>query len=418
MVDLGDDIRESWDARQWIISILAFISIILSIVFWVLQIVAIIYARLYFAKQKNTERILNEPGVTILKPIKTKGNHELDSLKSNLESFFHLAYTNYEILFCVPSKEDPSASIIRNLIQLNPHIKAKLLIGFEDVGVNPKICNMQKGYVAANASHKYIWICDAGIQADKNVLTEMVSLILTNENIGLVHQLPFTHGLSSTSGMGNVMETIYFGTQHGRVQICAHVAGQVCITGMSNLIRKSALEKSCGGLLGLASYLAEDYFMTKKMEASGYEFRLSTFPALQNQSHVTIKSFLNRMSRWTKLRIKMLPGVTCIEPFSEVFLSSILTSLAINWFFPQVPSQLFFFSNVFCWFWADMLLITAINSNRPKMNTPFLKLLFCWLLRENSTLYILITALLNSEINWMGSRRKVDFGGQSRELNS
>ena len=53
----------------------------------------------------------------------------------------------------------------------------------------------------------------------------------------LVHQLPFTYTLSSNSGFGNLMETIYFGTQHGRVQICAHVANQVCITGMSNLER-------------------------------------------------------------------------------------------------------------------------------------------------------------------------------------
>ena len=55
--------------------------------------------------------------------------------------------------------------------------------------------------------------------------------------INLVHQLPFTYTLSSNSGLGNLMETIYFGTQHGRVQICAHVANQVCITGMSNLER-------------------------------------------------------------------------------------------------------------------------------------------------------------------------------------
>ena len=54
-------------------------------------------------------------------------------------------------------------------------------------------------------------------------------------------------------------------------------------------------------------------------------------------------------------------GITCIEPFSEVFLSSILTSMAINWWFPEIPRLLFFFSNIFCWFWADLMLISAIN---------------------------------------------------------
>ena len=133
----------------------------------------------------------------------------------------------------------------------------------------------------------------------------------TQNKFLLVHQLPFTHELHRTSGLGNVMEHIYFGSQHGRVQICAHLMGQVCITGMSNLIRKEALEKACGGLVGLSNYIAEDYFMTKKMESAGYQFQLSRFPALQNQGDVTIKSFFQRMSRWTRLRITMIPGKIC-----------------------------------------------------------------------------------------------------------
>jgi ceramide glucosyltransferase len=411
------ELTGQWNGYSKLISFLAAISVVLSLVFWILQIIAIIYAKIHFHKIKNIDRsLLNRPGVTILKPIKTIDSNELGSLKTNLETFFRLSYTNYEIIFCIPSKEDLSISIIRKLIQANPNVKAKLLIGFQDVGVNPKICNMQKGYTAANPSNELIWICDAGIRVEKDVLTEMVSLITSNEKIGLVHQLPFTYTLSSNSGLGNLMETIYFGTQHGRVQICAHVANQVCITGMSNLIRKSALEKSCGGLIGLGKYLAEDYFMTKKMEASGYQFRLSSFPAQQNQSHVTIKSFFNRMSRWTKLRIKMLPGITCIEPFSEVFLSSILTSMAINWWFPEIPRLLFFFSNIFCWFWADLMLISAINGKIP--NAPFSNLLLCWLIRENSTIYILLSALFNSEIDWMGKTHRVDFGGETHELSS
>ena len=34
---------------------------------------------------------------------------------------------------------------------------------------------------------------------------------------------------------------------------------------MSNLIRRQALDEACGGLIGLSSYIAEDYFMTIKM---------------------------------------------------------------------------------------------------------------------------------------------------------
>ena len=125
------------------------------------------------------------------------------------------------------------------------------------------------------------------------------------------------------------MEHIYFGSQHGRVQICAHLMGQVCITGMSNLIRKEALDKACGGLVGLSNYIAEDYFMTKKMESAGYQFQLSRFPALQNQGDVTIKSFFQRMSRWTRLRITMIPGKNTFCVYEKVYYSYCFENIAI-----------------------------------------------------------------------------------------
>ena len=88
------------------------------------------FRKIHFHKIKNIDRsLLNRPGVTILKPIKTIDSNELGSLKTNLETFFRLSYTNYEIIFCIPSKEDLSISIIRKLIQANPNVKAKLLIG-------------------------------------------------------------------------------------------------------------------------------------------------------------------------------------------------------------------------------------------------------------------------------------------------
>ena len=77
---------------------------------------------------------------------------------------------------------------------------------------------------------------------------------------------------------------------------------------MSNLIRKKALEDACDGLKGLSNYIAEDYFMTVKMASAGYQFRMSSYPALQNQTNTSICGFFSRMLRWSKLRIKMLPG--------------------------------------------------------------------------------------------------------------
>jgi len=291
-----------------VISVLAVASILLSLGLWAIQIIALCYARWHFHSYKGSSS-RPSAGVTILKPLKFSASAagDLRPLKENLESFFQIDYPKFEILFCVRDYDDASIPIIENLMSEYPKVNAHLLKGGTDFGINPKINNMQKGYEQSNPDYELIWICDAGIRVRKETLLEMVSLIAQSDQIALVHQLPFVDGNGKKSP-GNMLEKIYFGSQHGRIQISAHCFGQVCITGMSNLIRKQALEDACEGLKGLRNYIAEDYFMTVKMAAKGYQFRMSSFPALQNQTKSTVHGFFSRMLRWSKLRIKMLPG--------------------------------------------------------------------------------------------------------------
>ena len=82
------------------------------------------------------------------------------------------------------------------------------ILGGSDFGINPKINNMQKGYEKSDPSYEFIWICDAGIRARPETLTEMVLKIRENENVALVHQLPFVDGNGKKSA-GNTLEKIY-----------------------------------------------------------------------------------------------------------------------------------------------------------------------------------------------------------------
>jgi len=208
VVTASDDNGEV-GAVYYVVAVLSFVSVILSIYLWLFQISAIIYSYFHFNTWKQ-ERIANEPGVTIIKPIKaTHAKVDLAALISNVETFFQLNYGNYEIHFCFETVEDPAVDMIRKLMQSYPDINAKVLVGIDEAGVNPKINNMLKGYKAS--TQPYVWICDQGIRVKKDVLIEMVVLIEQNKRIGLVHQLPFAHQLHAKSGLGNVMENIYFG---------------------------------------------------------------------------------------------------------------------------------------------------------------------------------------------------------------
>lgn len=62
-----------------------------------------------------------------------------------------------------------------------------LLTGGKEVGVNPKINNMQPGYLAAK--HDLVLISDSGLMMKEDTLSDMVSHM--TPDVGIVHQMPF-----------------------------------------------------------------------------------------------------------------------------------------------------------------------------------------------------------------------------------
>merc|ERR1719322_1162381 len=98
--------------------------------------------------------------------------------------------------------------------------------------------------------YNYFWICDSGVRALTLTLRDLVSKM--DEKVALVHAVPYT---ANRKGFSSTVEKIYFGTQHTRVYISAHVLGVTCMTGMSTLLRKDYFDDATGGLDKLLSIL-------------------------------------------------------------------------------------------------------------------------------------------------------------------
>lgn len=103
------------------------------------------------------------PKVSILKPLMGIDTN----LAGNLETFFTMDYPrqSYEILFCVETEEDPVVGLCESLIEkYQGEVDARLFIGGEQVGVNPKINNMEPGY--RESKYELVMISDAGIKSE------------------------------------------------------------------------------------------------------------------------------------------------------------------------------------------------------------------------------------------------------------
>merc|ERR1712038_2232867 len=379
---------------------------------WIVHLMAIIYGkwRLYrkppggetAGPPRDPEKSLEtvEPrGVSIIKPL--CGPEE--NLFQNLETFFTLDYEKYEILFCIQDLDDSdSYKFIKSLMEKYPDVEVRVFRGGESVGVNPKINNMLPAYKAAR--YELILVSDSGIKMKEDTLTDMVDAM--KEDIGLVHQMPFT---CDGAGLPSTLEKVFFGTFHARIYLSAALVGINCATGMSALMRKELLDKA-GGFEAFGCYLAEDFFFAKCITEQNYKLAISSQPAVQNTSNRTVSNFHNRISRWIKLRSAMVPHTILLEPLSECMLSGGLAALSAYILFRCDP-VCFWLVHILAWFICDWILIHIVQNGALPFNK--FEFLVMWMFRECSAPYLFLHAITNPDVSWRHQEFRLRWGGKA-----
>ncbi|XP_042214779.1 ceramide glucosyltransferase-like isoform X1 [Homarus americanus] len=382
-------------------------------VFWVVHLIGIIYGyrRLHHRRALSVESgDQGVMGVSILKPL--VGTPMDPNLMTNLETFFTLNYPKFELLFCVQEEGDPSIMIVQQLMKKHPHVDASCFTGGLEVGVNPKINNMQPGYQAAK--HELLMVSDSSLLMKEDTLTDMVAHM--TPDVGIVHQMPFT---CDRKGWPAILEKVYFGTGHARMYLFLGLLdalgfGVNCCTGMSCLMRKKVLDEA-GGISAFGIYLAEDYFFAKYIQDRGWGIRIASQPAWQNAGTCRVKNFLSRLTRWCKLRIAMVPHTLVLEPVTECMVLGLVVSWAATVLL-HADYLTFFLFHTLTWSLADWIMLNIVQNGPP----PFSKFEFVisWLFREVSALFIFLHAVWNPVISWRTGSFKLRWWGVAEPVNT
>jgi len=138
-------------------------------------------------------------------------------------------------------------------------------------------------------------------------------------------------------------------------------------------MRKSIIDEA-GGLKTFGSYLAEDFFLAKAVTDRGWKIRMSYQPAWQNSGTCDIPSFFNRVTRWTKLRIAMVPVTIVFEPLSKCMVLGALAAWANYKLFACSPLGIYLL-HILVWLILDYILLKTVQVITSKM-LVFLKLLY------------------------------------------
>jgi len=235
------------------------------------------------------------PAISVLKPLKGLD----DNLFDNLESFCVQDYPEYEIIFSLQDYNDPAYKVARKIKDKYSERDISLIIEHCNEGLNPKVNNLLTAYRAARYEH--VLISDSNVMVDKSYLKE-IARPMNDHGVGLVSNL--IKGIGGRS-IGSVFENLHMNSfVMGSVCFLDKFLKMPCVVGKSMLMRKADLD-AIGGLRAFKDILAEDYMIGKMMHESGKKVVLSHY-MIKNVNHYWgIRKFINRHTRWGKLRWKI-----------------------------------------------------------------------------------------------------------------
>jgi ceramide glucosyltransferase len=324
------------------------------------------------------------PPVTVFKPL--KGVDE--GLEENLRSFFRLDYPVYQLLFGVADADDPAIDVVKRLLAEFPDRDAQLVVGNPVFGLNPKVENL----AAMDRYSKYdtILISDSNVRVRPPYLRE-TACYLAEPGVGMVTNLFVGVGEQQT---GAVLENLQLnGFIAGGVAL-ASLLRVTCVVGKSMLMPVRVLE-AAGGFASVRNLLAEDQVLGVRVRKAGYAIRLSHHVIENVNSSRGFRWFLNRHSRWYKIRRQMALSAFLSEPMAN------LTAVGLIWALSGESGLA----------WGGLLVLVGLGIARDALQTlllrgsvPKLRHLLLSPVKDLLLLPVWLDAIVDARVQWRGNR--------------
>ncbi|KAF7868393.1 hypothetical protein EAF04_004925 [Stromatinia cepivora] len=344
------------------------------------------------------------PHVTILRPVKGLEPQLYECLAATFRQTYPAERST--IYFCIGSSTDPAYPILQRLLADFPQFDVKIFIEEQDpnlsglggevgnLGPNPKIRNMSRGYREAKGD--IVWIIDCNVWVGTGTAGRMVDKLCGFKADGtkatpykFVHLLPLVvdtvgtstieeteglltagHQVSSTNSMASNISTVpkhesnfdasarigggrfeesFMASSHAKFYTAINtVAIAPCIVGKSNMFRRSHLNfltstspDYAPGIDFFSENICEDHLIGDLLwrkqvpqEKAGEKWNKHGLVfgdlAIQPMAGMSIREYIARRVRWLRVRKWTVTLATFVEPGVEPLLCSAYGSFAIT----------------------------------------------------------------------------------------
>ena len=326
------------------------------------------------------------PAVTVVRPL--RGVEAFS--RETIAAAFALDYPAYELLFCVADATDPVIPLVEAAIAAHPTSAARLLVGDDRIGINPKLNNMVKGW--RHAAHDRIVFIDSNVLVPPGFLTRLVATF--RPDTGAVSAPPC--GIMPI-GFGAHLECAFLNTHEARWQYVVDTFGSGFAQGKTLFYRKCDLDRH--SMLDLASEPAEDAATTKMVRAAGLRVRLAP-PSPQPLGVRGLSEVWGRQIRWARLRRATFPLEFLPEILSGSVVPVVVAAAAaamLGWSVPLTVS-----AYLAVWYVAEIA-VAAASRWPVTWQTPFASVL-----RDLLLPVLWICGWTGHSINWNGNTMKMD----------
>src|ERR1700693_3188501 len=249
------------------------------------------FAALAFSRQARAQSLPTfEPPVSILKPV-----HGVDFASyENYASFCTQDYPEYEILFSVNEESDPAVAVVQRLIADSPQRRISLFIGAEYLGANKKVNNLAR--LTREAKHEVLALSDGDVRVGPKYLRNVVAP-LQDRNVGAITS--FYRGIAQHNLYAELEALGASSDFFAGVLMAAWTEGVKFALGASVVTTKTWMQK-IGGFEAIASFLADDYEIGRRVTKSGGRVVLSHETVSTMYPAQTLRGFWQHQLRWAR----------------------------------------------------------------------------------------------------------------------
>jgi ceramide glucosyltransferase len=270
------------------------------------------------------------------------------------------------------------------------------VIGDVQVGQNPKVNNLVRGYQEAH--YDWILISDSNVRVRHDYLTHVVRGF--TPDVGVVTAIVAGRAPAS---QGAWLEAVFLNTFYARWMMIAGRFGAPVVVGKSMLFRRREANRF-GGIATLGCFLAEDYMAGQAMRFLGRRVVVMTEPVSQPLGEYPLASFWSRHLRWGRIRKAQAPVAFIFEPAFCSMFSGLIGALALHlvWNTPVLPVLGL---HLLLWLCADLAVMRALGER------PCARAVAAWLARELLHIPLWVHIFLGREVQWRGRSLIVARGG-------